>query len=146
MAMRVQALLCAAAVLLACGGDWMTGLGTPVELSHETLRGQWVHTRSVLTMAGNPSVEIRREFSLDEGSIIEFDGAGGLQLSRYVLDGPFPTEYSISGDSLTMMLLYRAEVSTSRLILTNREFSYDFDGDGDAEAGVSVDTYQKGKD
>ena len=144
--MRNSLTLYTTLALMACGGDWMTGPGTPVELSHESLKGRWVHTRSVLTMAGNPGAEIQREFSLDEGSIIEFDGAGGLQLSRYVLDGPFPTEYSITGDSLYMLLLYRAEVSTSRLTLTNHEFSYDFDEDGDAEAGMSVDTYQKGKD
>lgn len=143
--MRRQALLCSTVALLACGGDWMTGPGEPVELSHESLEGQWVHTRSVLTRVGNPSQELRFDISPDKGTILEFDGAGGVQHFRYVLGGPFPTEYTISSDSLFMGLIYQAEVSTSRLILTNREVTHDFDDDGERENAVSVETYQKGK-
>ena len=50
------------------------------------------------------------------------------------------------GDSLFMGLIYEAEVSTSRLVLTNPDITHDVDGDGDRESAVSVQTYQKGKD
>ena len=135
-----------AVALTACGGDWLTGPGIPVELTHESLEGRWVHTRTVLTRVGNPRLEIRAEHSTDEGSILEFDGAGGVQHFRYVTGGFFPQQYTISGDTLLMFFSYQAEVSTSRLILTLRDITHDFDGDGDQENAVSVETHQKAQD
>jgi hypothetical protein len=89
--------------LAACGGDWLSGPGTPIELTHQSLKGRWVHTSSVNTVIGNPSKKYRTEFSPDEGSIMEFDGAGGLQHFRYAPDaGPGPSNYAIRGDTLTM--------------------------------------------
>jgi hypothetical protein len=36
-------LLYTALVLVACGGDWLTGPRTPLELSHQSLKGRWVN-------------------------------------------------------------------------------------------------------
>jgi hypothetical protein len=144
--MRKSWTLYTTVALMACGGDWMTGPGGPLELSHESIEGRWVHTRTLITMVGNPSVKHEAEISPDKGSILEFDGAGGVQRSRYVEGGFFPTEYSISADTLTVWFSYQAEVSTSRLILTLRGITHDFDADGTAEDAVEVLTYQKGKD
>ena len=141
-------LLYPALVLMACGGDWLTGPGTPMELTHQSLKGRWVHTSSVHTLVGNPSIEYRSEFSPDEGSIMEFDGAGGVQLFRYAPDaGPGPTNYTIRGDTLTMFFDYAAEVSTTRLVLTlDSGVPHDFDGDGDEELAIEVTTHQRAKD
>jgi hypothetical protein len=144
--MRKHVLLCTTAALMACGGDWMTGPGVPVELSHESLEGRWVHTHTLITRVGNPAVQHRAEISPDKGSILEFDGAGGVQRSRYVEGGFFPQEYTISADTLTVWFSYQAEVSTSRLILTLRGITFDFNEDGTGEDAVEVLTYQKGKD
>ena len=141
-------LLYPALALMACGGDWLTGPGTPLELTHQSLQGRWVHTSSVNTLIANPSIKYRLEFSPDEGSILEFDGAGGLQLFRYAPDGgPGPSNYTISGDTLTMFFDYAAEVSTTRLVLTlNSGVPNDFDGDGDEELAITVTTHQRAKD
>ena len=141
-------LLYPALVLMACGGDWLTGPGTPMELTHQSLKGRWVHTSSVHTLVGNPSIEYRSEFSPDEGSIMEFDGAGGVQHFRYAPDaGPGPTNYAIRGDTLTMFFDYAAEVSTTRLVLTlDSGVPHDFDGDGDEELAIEVTTHQRAKD
>ena len=141
-------LLYPALALIACGGDWLTGPGTPMELTHQSLKGRWVHTSSVHTLVGNPSIEYRSEFSPDEGSIMEFDGAGGVQHFRYAPDaGPGPANYAIRGDTLTMFFDYAAEVSTTRLVLTlDSGVPHDFDGDGDEELAIEVTTHQRAKD
>lgn len=142
-------LLYAALVLIACGGsDWLTGPGAPLELSHQSLQGRWVHVLAVHTLVANPSVAYRLEHSPDEGTIVEFDGSGGVQHFRYPPGVTYtsPT-YTISGDTLTMEFAYVAEVSTTRLELTLAErVTHDFDGDGDQEEAVEVLTYQRGKD
>ena len=108
-----------ALAVMACGGDWLTGPGTPLELSHQTLQGRWVNTLVVHTLVANPSINYRFEKSPDEGSILEFDGAGGVQHFRYAPNaGPGPANYTIRGDTLTMFFDYAAEVSTTRLVLT----------------------------
>jgi hypothetical protein len=138
-----------ALVFMACGGsDWLTGPGTPMALTHESLQGRWVHVLSVHTLVANPSVAYRLEHSPDEGHIVEFDGSGGVQHFRYppgvTYTSPF---YTISGDTLTVELAYLAEVSTRRLELTLAEtVTHDFDGDGDQEEAIEVLTYQRGKD
>jgi hypothetical protein len=140
-------LLYAALGVVACGGDWLSGPGTPMELTHESLKGRWVHTSSVHTVFGSPSTKYRHEFSPDEGSILEFDGAGGVQKFRYAPDaGPGPSNYAIRGDTLTMFFDYAADVSTARLVLTLNGISGDFDGDGDQEAANEVITHQRAKD
>jgi hypothetical protein len=138
-----------ALVLVACGGsDWVTGPGTPMALTHESLQGRWVHVLSVHTLVANPSVAYRFERSPDEGEIVEFDGAGGVQHFRHAPDaGPLPPNYTIRGDTLTIAFDYVAEVSTSRLELTLAEsVTHDFNGDGDQEEAIEVLTYQRGKD
>ncbi len=144
--MRKHVLLYTTMALVACGGDWMTGPGRSVELSHESIQGRWVHTESLHIRVGNPAIRERLEISPDKGSILEFDGAGGVQHSRYVDGGFLPHEYTISADTLTIFFNYQAEVSTSRLILTLRGITFDFDGDGTGEDAIEVLTYQKGKD
>ncbi|HWN18396.1 MAG TPA: hypothetical protein VNO19_05715 [Gemmatimonadales bacterium] len=141
-------LLCAALAVMACGGDWLSGPGTPMELAHESLKGRWVHTSSVHTVIGSPSTKYRHEFSPDEGSIMEFDGAGGVQHFRYAPDaGPGPLDYTIRGDTLTMFFDYAAEVSTTRLVLTlDSGVLHDFDGDGDEELAIEVTTHQRARD
>ncbi len=141
-------LLYPALVLMACGGDWLTGPGTPLELSHRSLEGRWVNVLVVHTLVGNPSIAYRFERSPDEGEIIEFDGSGGVQHSRYPPDVTYTSPaYTITGDTLRMELAYVAEVSTTRLELTLAErVTGDFDGDGDQEEAVEVLTYQRGKD
>ena len=141
-------LLYAALAVMACGGEWLTGPGTPIELTHESLKGRWVHTSSVNTVIGSPSTKYRHEFSPDEGSILEFDGAGGVQQFRYAPDGgPGAQNYAIRGDTLTMFFDYAAEVSTTRLVLTlNSGVSHDFDGDGDEEQAITVTTHQRARD
>ena len=137
-----------ALVLMACGGDWLTGPGTPLDLSHQSLQGRWVNVSVVHTLVANPSIAYRFERSPDEGEIVEFDGSGGVQHSRYPPDVTYtsPT-YTITGDTLRMELAYVAEVSTTRLELTLAErVTHDFDGDGDQEEAVEVSTYQRGKD
>jgi hypothetical protein len=143
-----SSLLFTVLALVACGGDWLTGPGTPLELTHQSLKGRWVHTSSVHTLIANPSIEYRSEFSPDEGSIMEFDGAGGVQHFRYPPDaGPGPSNYTIRGDTLTMFFDYAAEVSTTRLVLTlNSGVPHDFDGDGDEELAIEVTTHQRAKD
>jgi hypothetical protein len=130
--------------LIGCSGDWMTGPGTPLELSHESLRGERVE---VLVVTTTSTAVYRTEYSTDEGEIVEFDGAGGVQHSRYGWDVAYtsPT-YTISGDTLTMELAYQAEVSTTQLLLTLRGISGDYDGDGDQEGAIQVQTFQRGKD
>ena len=138
---------CTALALVACGGDWLTGPGTPLELTHESLEGSWVQVLVVTSRVGNPSTARRFESSTDEGEIIEFDGSGGVQHSRYGWDVVYTSpNYTISGDTLTMEFSYVAEVSTTRLVLTLGGISRDFDGDGDQEAAVQAVTYQRGKD
>ena len=141
-------LLLSAIALIACGGDWLTGPGTPLELSHQALQGRWVNTLVVHRLVGNPSVEYRFESSPDEGSILEFDGAGGVQHFRYPPGaGPGAPNYTIRGDTLTMFFDYAAEVSTTRLMLTlNSGVPHDFDGDGDEERSIQVTTHQRSKD
>ena len=143
--------LAASAVLaftVGCSGDWLTGPGTPLELSHESLKGRWVHTMAEITMVANPSVVKRFRHSTDKGSILEFDGAGGVDHARVSVDGGanLPFQYTIRGDTLTLSFDYLAEVSTSRLVLTVRGVPYDFDGDGNREDAVGVQTYQKARD
>lgn len=141
-------LLYPALALMACGGDWLTGPGTPLELTHQSLEGRWVNVLVVHTLVANPSTEYRFERSPDEGPILEFDGSGGVQHSRYSWDVTYtsPT-YTINGDTLTMEFAYVAEVSTTRLVLSlDAGISHDFDGDGDQEEAVEVSTYQRGKD
>ncbi len=96
---------------------------------------------------GNPSGAVRTEFSSDEGEIVEFDGAGGVQHSRCESDVTYtsPTD-TITGDTLTMELSYLAEVSTTQLVPTPDAIAGDFDGDGNPEAAVQALTYQRGKD
>ena len=67
-----------ALALMACGGDWLTGPGTPLELSHQSLEGRWVNVLVVTSLVGNPSIAYRFEQSPDEGEIVEFDGSGGV--------------------------------------------------------------------
>ena len=102
----------------------------------------------VHTLVANPSIKYRFEFSPDEGSILEFDGAGGVQHFRYAPDaGSGPPNYAIRGDTLTMAFDYAAEVSTTQLVLTlDSGISHDFDGDGDEEQTIQVTTHQKAKD
>jgi hypothetical protein len=137
-----------ALALMACGGDWLTGPGTPLELTHQSLQGRWVKVLVVHTLVANPSIKYRFEFSPDEGEIIEFDGSGGVQHYRYSWDVTYTSpNYTITGDSLAMEFAYVAEVSTTRLTLTlDAGISHDFDGDGDQEEAVQVLTYQRGKD
>jgi len=137
-----------ALALMACGGDWLTGPGTPLELSHQSLQGRWVKVLVVHTLVANPSIKYRFEHSPDEGEIIEFDGSGGVHHSRYAWDVTYTSpNYTINGDTLTMELAYVAEVSTTRLTLTlDAGISYDFDGDGDQEEAVQVTTHQRAKD
>ena len=137
-----------ALALMACGGDWLTGPGTPMELTHQSLKGRWVNTLVVHTLIANPSISYRFEHGPDKGSIFEFDGAGGVQHSRYGPDvGLPPQTYTIHGDSLTIGFDYAAEVSTTRLVLTlNSGVSHDFDGDGDEEQAIQVTTHQKATD
>ena len=134
--------------LMACGGDWLTGPGTPLELSHQPLEGRWVNTLVVHTLIANPSIRYRFEKSPDEGPILEFDGAGGVQHFRYAPDVGFqPQTYTIHGDSLTIGFDYAAEVSTTRLVLTlDSGVAHDFDGDGDQEQAIQVTTHQRAKD
>jgi len=137
----------AALALVACGGEWLTGPGTHLELSHQTLKGRWVEVLVITRVVGNPSITHRSEYSTDEGEIMEFDGAGGVQHSRYGWDVVYTSpNYTINGDTLTMELAYVAEVSTTRLVLTLGGISGDYDGDGDQEEAVQVLTYQRGKD
>ena len=141
-------LLYPALALMACGGDWLTGPGTPLELTHQSLEGRWVNVLVVHTLVVNPSIAYRFERSPDEGPMLEFDGSGGVQHSRYAPDVTYtsPT-YTISGDTLTMEFAYVAEVSTTRLTLTlDAGISHDFDGDGDQEEAVQVTTHQRAKD
>ena len=140
-------LLYTALVLVACGGDWLTGPGTPLELSHQSLEGRWVNVLVVHTLVANPSIAYRFERSPDEGPILEFDGSGGVQHSRYAPDVSYlPQTYTISGDTLTMAFDYVAEVSTTRLVLTLEGVSHDYDGDGIQEEAVQVTTHQRAKD
>jgi hypothetical protein len=141
-------LLFTALVLMACGGDWLTGPGTPLELSHQSLEGRWVNVAVVHTVVANPSIKHRFEFSPDEGEIMEFDGAGGVQHFRYSWGVTYASpNYTIRGDTLTMELGYVAEVSTTRLVLTSLEaVSADYDGDGDQEIAVQSTTHQRAKD
>ena len=143
-----NSLLGTALAFMACSGDWLTGPGTPLELTHQSLKGRWVHTSSVHTLIANPSIKYRFDFSPDEGSILEFDGAGGVQHTRYVPGaGPGAPNYTIRGDTLTMFFDYAAEVSTTRLVLTlDSEVPHDYDGDGDEELAIEVTTRQRAKD
>jgi hypothetical protein len=132
---------------MACSGGWLTGPGTPLELSHQSLEGRWVNVLVVTTLVTNPSIAYRIEYSPNEGEIVEFDGSGGVHHSRYGWDVTYTSpNYTINGDTLTMELAYVAEVSTTRLVLTLGGISGDYDSDGDQEAAVQVLTYQRGKD
>lgn len=140
-------LLYPALALMACGGDWLTGPGTPLELTHQSLVGRWVNVLVVHTLVANPSIAYRFERSPDEGPILEFDGSGGVQHSRYPPSVTYTSSnYTINGNTLTMELAYVAEVSTTRLVLTLEGISGDYDGDGDQEEAVQVLTYQRGTD
>ena len=132
-----------APAFMACSGDWLTGPGTPLELTHQSLEGRWVNVLLAYTGVG-----IEHPYSPDEGEIVEFDGSGGVQHFRYPPGVTYtsPT-YTISGDTLTMEFAYVAEVSTTRRLLTLGASSGDYDnGDGDQEAAVQTLTYQRGKD
>jgi hypothetical protein len=140
--------LYAVLIIAGCGGsDVLTGPGVPVELSHESLQGRWVLITSVYTMEANPRVEARFEKSPETGFIIEFDGEGGVSYARVAPDGGSgPTTYTIRGNRLQLDFDYQAEVTTTRLVLTLEDISFDFGGDGSQEPAINIATYHKFKD
>lgn len=131
-----------APAFMACSGDWLTGPGTPLELTHQSLEGRWVNVLLAYTGVG-----IEHPYSPDEGEIVEFDGSGGVQHFRYPPSVTYASPYyTINGNTLTMEVTHVAEVSTTRLVLTLGGVIGDYDGDGDQEEAVQVLTYQRGKD